>query len=143
MAAQGLTDTVQLLGQTPQAEVARLMREADVFVFPSVRELGAGVVIEAMACGCVPVVVEYGGPAALVTHETGVRVPLGSKDELAKAFRQELETLARDRPGIRRMSRAAHERALGRYSWDVKARKMLEIYEWALGRRLLRPEFEA
>ncbi len=139
----GLEGTVEILGQRPQSEVGRLMREADVFVFPSIRELGAGVVIEAMACGCVPVVVAYGGPATLVNDETGVRVPLGSKEQIADAFRVALEGLAGDRPRIRRLARAAHARAIGRFSWDVKARKMIEIYEWVLGRRAIRPEFES
>ncbi len=140
--ALGLEGTVEILGQRPQSEVGRLMREADVFVFPSIRELGAGVVIEAMACGCVPVVVAYGGPATLVTDETGCRVPLGSKPEITESFRVALEGLASDRPRLRRFARAAHERAIGRFSWDVKARKMVEIYEWVLGRRPVRPDFE-
>jgi glycosyltransferase involved in cell wall biosynthesis len=142
IAALGLEGTVEMLGQRPQSEVGQLMREADVFVFPSIRELGAGVVIEAMACGCVPVVVSYGGPAALVTEDTGCSVPLGSKEELVDRFRVALEDLSRDRPRIRRLARAAHERAVGRYSWDVKARKMIEVYEWVLGRRGGRPTFE-
>jgi len=143
VAAEKLEGTVEILGKRHQSEVGRLMREADVFVFPSVRELGAGVVVEAMACGCVPVVVSYGGPAALVTDDAGVRLPLGSKTELAQSFRTALERLAADRPRIRRMSRAAHERALGSYSWDVKASKLLEVYDWVLGRRADRPSFDS
>jgi glycosyltransferase involved in cell wall biosynthesis len=143
VAALGLQGTVEILGQRPQSEVGRLMREADVFVFPSIRELGAGVVVEAMACGSVPVVVSYGGPAALVTDDTGVRVPLGSKEELVARFRTALEGLAGDRARIPRLARAAHERALRRFSWDVKARKTIEVYEWVLGRRASPPTFEA
>jgi glycosyltransferase involved in cell wall biosynthesis len=102
VATHGLGDTVQILGKRTQAEVGELMRRANVFVFPSVRELGAGVVIEAMACGCVPVVVGYGGPAALVTAQTGRQVPLGSRGELVTAFQRELEALAKDRAALRR-----------------------------------------
>jgi glycosyltransferase involved in cell wall biosynthesis len=139
----GLEGTVEILGQRSQAEVGRLMRDADVFVFPSIRELGAGVVIEAMACGCVPVVVNYGAPGSLVTDETGCRVPLGSKTELVESFRVALEGLAADHPRVRRMALAAHERAISRFSWDVKARKMIEVYEWVLGQRATAPLFEA
>jgi glycosyltransferase involved in cell wall biosynthesis len=142
VAAAGLGAVVELLGQRSQTEVGRRMREADVFVFPSVRELGAGAVIEAMACGCVPVVVDYGAPGALVTEETGRRVALGTKAELVNAFRTALEAVAGDRPALRGMARAAHARALGSYAWDVKAGKMLEVYEWALGRRTVAPRFE-
>jgi glycosyltransferase involved in cell wall biosynthesis len=143
VAAEKLEGTVEFLGKRPQKEVGQLMGDADVFVFPSVRELGAGVVIEAMACGCVPVAVNYGGPATLITDDTGRRIPLGRKPALVTSFRRELELLAADRPLIRRLSRAAHERALGRYSWDFKARKLLEVYDWATGRRADRPVFDA
>lgn len=143
VAEHKLEGTVEILGRKTQTEVGRLMSEADVFVFPSVRELGAGVVIEAMGSGCVPVVVNYGGPAVLVTDDTGRRVPLGTKSELVRDFRKELEALAQDRPSIRRMSRAAYARALGKYAWDVKAKKMLEIYDWVLGKRPIAPTFEA
>ena len=143
VAAEKLEGTVEILGKRPQSEVGQLMGEADVFVFPSVRELGAGVVVEAMACGCVPVAVNYGGPATLISDDTGRRIPLGGKPELVTSFRRELELLAADRPLIRRMSRAARERALTRYSWDVKARKLLEVYDWVTGRRADRPGFYA
>lgn len=140
--AQGLEGVVEILGQQPQREVGRLMREADVFAFPSIRELGAGVVIEAMACGCVPVVANYGGPATLVTPETGCRVPMGSKADLVQSMRTEMEALTRDRPRLRSMARASYQRAIGKYSWDVKARKLIEVYEWVLGKRATAPQFE-
>jgi hypothetical protein len=27
------------------------------------------------------------------------------------------------------------------YSWDAKARKTIELYEWVLGRRTVKPDF--
>jgi glycosyltransferase involved in cell wall biosynthesis len=137
-----LEGTVEILGKVPQAQVGVLMREADVFVFPSVRELGAGAVIEAMACGTVPVVVSYGGPEVLVTDATGVRVPLGTKPQLVEAYQRELERLVANRDKLPAMSRAAYERALKYYTWDAKALKTMEIYEWCLGRRAEKPVFE-
>jgi len=137
-----LEGTVEILGKVPQAQVGVLMREADVFVFPSVRELGAGAVIEAMACGTVPVVVSYGGPEVLVTDTTGVRVPMGTKPQLVDAYQRELERIVATRDKLPAMSRAAYERALKYYSWDAKAIKTLEIYEWCMGRRAEKPVFE-
>lgn len=118
------------------------MREADVFVFPSMRDLGAGVVVEAMACGCVPVVVDYGGPAGLVTESCGVRVPLGSKEHLTERFQIALENLASDDLHRRRLGEAAHKHAPEHFTWDAKARKMIEVYDWVTGRRSQRPVFE-
>ena len=142
VARHDLAGTVEILGQRPQSEVGMLMRDAEVLVFPSIRELGAGVVVEAMATGCVPVVVAYGAPATLVTEATGSRVPLGTKAELVTAFWRELEALAAQPDRIRDLSKAAHERALRYYTWQAKATKTVQAYEWVLGRRSVPPRFE-
>ena len=48
VAQHDLAGTVEILGQRSQSEVGMLMRDAEVLVFPSIRELGAGVVVEAL-----------------------------------------------------------------------------------------------
>jgi len=58
----GLTEKVHFTGQIPQAETVRHFRESSVFCFPSLREFGGAVVVEAMACGLPCIVVDYGGP---------------------------------------------------------------------------------
>jgi len=141
-AEHDLTGCVEFTGWQSQAEVGDWMRRADVFVFPSIRELGAGVVVEAMACGAVPVVVDYGGPGGLVTTDSGVRVPLAPKAALTGSFVSALEALTSD-PGRRReLARRAQQRALEEYSWDAKARKTIEVYRYACGQRPDAPRFE-
>jgi glycosyltransferase involved in cell wall biosynthesis len=132
---------VQLHGWKSQADVASILRSADVMVFPSIRELGAGVVVEAMACGCVPVVVNYGAPGELVTDDCGVRIPLGEKSQLIDGFRRALEALASDVEGRCKLGTAAHRRVEAHLTWPVKARKTLEAYEWAVGQRSVKPRF--
>jgi glycosyltransferase involved in cell wall biosynthesis len=132
--SRGLNDRVELLGWKTQMEIATLMREADIFAFPSIRELGAGVVVEAMACGLACVVVDYGGPGTLIDADRGIKVPLGSEEQLAHSFGGALERLLSDDDAIRRLGAAAREHAMRFYSWDAKARKMLAVYEWVLGR---------
>jgi len=58
-------------GWVNHLEIPRRLAAADVFGFPSIREFGGAVVLEAMAQGCVPLIVNYGGPAELATRETG------------------------------------------------------------------------
>jgi len=137
-----LQDCVELLGWKTQTEVGELMRTADIFAFPSIRELGAGAVVEAMACGLALAVVDYGAPAGLVTDECGVKIPLGTKDQLTERYATELESLAGDEERLRAAGLAAHERALRVFSWDAKALRTLEVYEWVTGRRLVKPVFE-
>lgn len=138
----GLGSCVELLGRLPQAGVAQLMRESDVFAFPSIRELGAGVVVEAMASGMACVVVDYGGPATLVDADRGIKVPMGSLDALVESFRQALESLVADPLRARALGRAAHAHALRHYAWEHKAGRTVAVYRWLMeGRRGEKPGF--
>lgn len=137
-----LHDCVELLGWKTQQEVGQLMREADIFAFPSIRELGAGAVVEAMACGLAMAVVNYGAPAGLVTPECGIKVPLGTKQHLVEQYANELGALVEDEARLASSGEAAHRRALDVYSWQAKAERTLEVYEWVTGKRVVRPEFE-
>lgn len=137
--SRGLGQSVQMTGWKTQAEVGQLMRQADVFVFPSIRELGAGVVVEAMACGLPCIVVDYGGPGGLVSDAVGIKVRLGDKPSLVRSFARAMESLSRDPVRRREMGCAASSHAIEEYSWDAKARKMLRVYEWVLGRSGAKP----
>ncbi|MCU0567644.1 MAG: glycosyltransferase [Oculatellaceae cyanobacterium Prado106] len=136
-----LEHCVQLLGNQPQSEVGRLMREAEIFAFPSIRELGAGVVIEAMACGMACVVVDYGGPATLIGEDRGIKIPMGKLDFLVHQYTHELESLVQDPHRVANLGAAAYDHAMTYYTWDVKAQKTLEIYQWATGQRATKPDF--
>jgi glycosyltransferase involved in cell wall biosynthesis len=136
-----LGDCVEVLGRKSQAEVAEWMRTADIFAFPSIRELGAGVVVEAMACGMASVVVDYGGPGTLIGSDRGVKLPLGTKAQLIDSMRVALEAMVRDPAHVKQLGENAHAYAMQYYPWQVKARKTLEIYDWVLGRRSQKPDF--
>ena len=94
----GLAGSVRFAGWIEHRELQHRLADADVLAFPSIREFGGGVVLEAMAVGLVPVVVDYGGPGELVSADCGVAVPLGRPEELVRSLRGALESLAAD-PG--------------------------------------------
>ena len=72
-------------GWLPHAEVLKHLRCADVFVFPSLRDNGAGVVFEALGCGAVPVVADFGGPGDIVHPDVGYKVPLTNENDMVDA----------------------------------------------------------
>jgi len=122
-------------GWVDHREVARLLARSQVFAFPSIREFGGAVVLEAMALGLVPVVVNNGGPGELVTDQTGFRVPLGSRESIVAAFREILTALAASPERARLIGSKARRRVYNQFTWDVKARQILEVYRWVLGKR--------
>lgn len=137
----GLADCVELVGWKTQDEVAELLRQSDVFLFPSIRELGAGVVVEAMASGLPCVVVDYGAPGVLVGKERGVAVPLSDRETLTREFGKALGRLFEAPEQLHEMGQRAQEHALRYYSWDAKAKKFMDVYRWVLGETSERPDF--
>lgn len=137
----GAGDGIRLLGWVDHAQVHRHLAEAHVLAFPSVREFGGGVVLEAMALGVVPVVIDYGGPGELVTPASGFLIPLGSRTEIVERYRALLRRLAMDPSIITPLSVAARERVLRRFTWSAKAGQVLEVYRWVTGGRGEKPDF--
>ena len=107
-----------------------MMHQTEILAFPSIRELGAGVVVEAMASSMACCVVDYGGPATLIDSERGVKISLGTFEELVERFESQLETLVTNPERVTQLGQAAHEHAITYYTWEAKAKKTLEIYQW-------------
>jgi glycosyltransferase involved in cell wall biosynthesis len=132
--ALGVTERITFHGHVPHAALQNILAEADLFTFPSIREFGGAVVIEAMALGIVPLIVDYGGPGEHVTPETGFTVPIGSRQEIMAAFRARLEAIVDDPGQLPAMAEAGRARVEERYDWMRKAMQVREVYDWVLDR---------
>jgi starch synthase len=105
---------VVCLGQTPREALLREMSEADVFVFPSLFEGFALVILEAMATG-LPVITtsNTAGPDLIEDGKEGLIVPAGDVEALQTA----MAFLLNDPERARAMGHAAHEKAK-EYTWE-------------------------
>ncbi|WP_448563336.1 glycosyltransferase family 4 protein [Trichothermofontia sp.] len=140
-AAAGLTHCIEFKGTLPQAEVGQLMRDSEIFAFPSIREQGGGVLTLAAMSGMALVVVDYGGPAYRVPNGCGIRVPLGTLSQLTERFTAALEDLVTHPKQILAMGAAAREFTCAHYAWEIKAQNTLAVYAWVLGKRSTKPDF--
>lgn len=120
--------------------VQAVMARANLLTFPSIREFGGGVVLEAMALGVVPVVCDYAGPAELVTPETGFALPIGSRDQIIARFHDKLAALCDDPSALPAMGAAARALIAGRFTWGRKAEQIGAIYDWVRGALPARPD---
>ena len=136
-----LEKCVEIVGWKTQAEVGELFREADVFAFPSIRELGAGVVVEAMASGLACIVVDYGGPGGLINDDIGVRIPMQAKDRMINRFAEAMGAMAANPARARQLGKAASAFAFQEYTWPIRAEKIRRVYEWVLNERPEKPRF--
>ena len=138
---QQLETAVSFAGWIDHQRVQEKLAGASVFAFPSVREFGGGVVLEAMALGLVPIVVDYGGPGELVTETTGYKVPIGSRDQIVNCFRTRLAELSSRPEQLANLGQHARQRVMQTFTWPAKAQQMLEVYRWVLGERSEKPDF--
>lgn len=119
---------VEFLGWVDHHQVQQHLVNADLLTFPSIREFGGGVVLEAMALGVPSLIVNYGGPSELVTPETGFTVPLGNRVSIIDALRRQLTDLVARPQLIDQQSEAGHRRALSEFTWEAKAQRVLDLY---------------
>ncbi len=139
--ADGL-DGVTFHGWKAHEEVQDILATCHLLSFPSIREFGGGVVLEAMALGVVPMIVDYAGPGELVGPETGIKVPCGTREEITQAFGTELQRLADDPSALTGMEAAARARVESHFLWARKAEQVAQVYDWVLaGRNGARPAF--
>jgi hypothetical protein len=97
-------------------------------------------VLEAMALGLVPVVMDYGGPGELVSRACGYALPMGTRQQNVGLLRTTLDGIITHPERIRAMGQLARARALSRFTWDAKAAQTFEVYRWVLGLRE-KPDF--
>ena len=136
----GIEKNVVFCGWVGHAEVLKQLRSADALVFPSVRDFGGGVVFEALACGAVPVVADFGGPGDIVYPEVGYKVPLTNESDLVTHLEEALMELAHNRDHLERLRRQGMAYARERLTWDGKAQDTTRVLHWVL-RRGPKPDF--
>lgn len=124
-----IKDKIKLHGWVNHKKLQKKIISADVFGFPSIREFGGGVVLEAMASGLVPIVVDYGGPGELVTEETGYLIKINKKEKIIKDFRNILKYLAENPQEINKKRKSAIKRARTLFTWEAKAKQVKKVYK--------------
>jgi glycosyltransferase involved in cell wall biosynthesis len=123
----GLSERVTFWGELPRATGMRRLSECDVLLHPSLHDSGAWVCAEAMAAARPVVCLDCGGPAMVVTPETGFKITPGSPKQVVGDLAAALCLLALDADRRRRMGVAARERVQRHLTWDSKG-EYLEEY---------------
>jgi len=109
-----------------RSDIPDLLRASDLFVHPSHEEGFSNAILEAMAAGRAVVAGDVGGnPEAVKDGETGVLVPRGDSESLARAILGRLS----DRDGTKEMGDSGRRRAGEHFSLDRMVREMEALYD--------------
>lgn len=121
--------------------VQDILCRAHVFAFPSIREFGGGVVLEAMALGVPPLIVDYAGPGELVDATCGIKTPIGPRAQIVADFARALTRLADDPAQLAPLADSAFQRVQTQFLWSRKAEQVARAYDWVrAGRPAPRPD---
>jgi glycosyltransferase involved in cell wall biosynthesis len=137
----GIENGVTFHGWVAHEDINALLNQCQLLVFPSIREFGGGVVLESMALGIVPLVIDYAGPGELVTEKTGFKVPMGEHRDIVRAIDKQLERIATSQDDLPDISRAGIDRVMNLYTWERKAQQIMEVYSWVIDPATPRPDF--
>lgn len=100
----GIADRVRFLGTVPRSTLRSMMRtQADLFLYPSMREEAGWAVAEAIDSGLPVVALDRGGPPVLGAHG----VPVGPRDEVVRALADAVPE-------------TAHPGAAGRFTMEAR-----------------------
>jgi glycosyltransferase involved in cell wall biosynthesis len=121
---------VVFLGHLSSQALGQEMRQADIFLFPSLLEGNPQVLLQAAACGLPSIAMELYRPDSLVDGKTGILAC--SDEELSRG----LERLAGDAALRRSFSEAAicHAR---KFDWDDIAQQWAGAFQEVVARRRL------
>jgi len=125
----GLSDRVHFVGPLYGRQKYAALVDARCFCQPSVYETFSMSILEAMACGLPPVITRGCNFDEVGTSGSGVVVD--TEDELAQALRK----LCTDVSARSTAAAKAHDLVVGKYTWPVVARQMLERYEARMHKR--------
>lgn len=123
-----LDKQVDFVGWVSQQKTLNYYREADIFCFPSIREFGGAVVMEAMACGLPCIVVNNGGIGEYVTEKTGFKIEPVSPEYITQELTNKIKILVENENLRKSMSAKSIERAQ-EFEWERKAKTIIEIYK--------------
>jgi len=127
-----LDDKVHLVGAMSRDELMSEMASCDAFLFPSLRDGGGTVVIEAMSVGKPVVCLDTGGPGMHITDECGIKVAPSDRQATIHGLSLALERLFLEEQLRFDLGQAARVRAECLYHWDRLGERLMEIYDHAV-----------
>jgi glycosyltransferase involved in cell wall biosynthesis len=125
----GVEGRVTFHGKVPREAVDGFYERADVFAFPSYREPGGNVSLEAMAFGLPLIVCRRGGPGANVDDTCAFRLDSVSPQQLADDCATAIRSLVLNADLRLAMGEAARTHATTSHLWSHRLARIEALYE--------------
>jgi glycosyltransferase involved in cell wall biosynthesis len=128
----GVAHRCHFLGPVPHERLDEVYQAAGVFVFPSLRDSGGAVVLEAMSHGLPCVVAAWGGPETY-TRTSGVQVSVESPSALEDDLVSKLWHMLQTPEESRALGERGQDVVVRQYLWEAKADHLYSAMANAVG----------
>jgi len=120
---------VKFWGNFSRKEALAKLGQSSILVHPSLHDSGGFVCLEAMAAGKPVICIDLGGPAVLVTEETGFKIQAHDPQQVVDDIAAAMKKLAASKSLRKQMGYAGQKRIKDVFSWHAKANEFNRIYE--------------
>jgi glycosyltransferase involved in cell wall biosynthesis len=135
----GIRSQVRFTGRLPRQRTLEAITQSRALVHPSLHDSGGFVCLEAMAARRPVICLDTGGPALLVGSECGFKIVPNTPEQAIADLSAAMTELAENPEACRRMGDAGHARVLAKFTADVKARHLMNVYRSVLDGVACRP----
>ena len=118
----GLEKQIEFLGQIPREQVLELLKRADIFLFPSLKEGGTWALMEAMAAGLPCVCMDTSGMSVIADDNSAIRIEPQKREETAIKMAGALDYLVDNPAKAVELGINARERIKNEFTWEAKER---------------------
>ena len=124
---------VNFHGWMARENSAKIIRDCNVFVMPSLRECGGTALLEAMAMGLPIITTNWAGPANYVDSTCGILVEPTSREAFINGLAEAMIRLSESPELVQRMGEASTQRVTKHYfDWESKTDRVIEIFKETL-----------
>jgi glycosyltransferase involved in cell wall biosynthesis len=127
-----INDKIIFENWMPREKLLQRMLDCDIFLFPSLRDGGGNVVVEAMAAGKPVICFDLAGPGFHIDEKCGIKIKPENPEQAVKEIAAALEKLYLDKELRDKLGKNAREKAEREYDWDKLGDKLNETYKKVL-----------
>lgn len=124
-----LEKIVNFVGKVSYNDMQNYYKNADIFIFTSLRDTSGNVVLEAMSNELPIITLDHNGVKDIVTEECGFKIKVTNPNKVKNDIRCAIETLVNDSDLRKTMGTASKRRIINNYTWEKSAEIMQNIYE--------------
>ncbi|MBE9213105.1 glycosyltransferase family 4 protein [Plectonema cf. radiosum LEGE 06105] len=125
----GIAQQVKFWGELPRDETLAKLGKCHVLVHPSLHDSGGLVCMEAMAAGRPVICLDLGGPALLLTEESGFKVRAINPEQAVNDLSQAMVTFANNSELRLRMGKAGQKLTREAFTWEYRGERLALVYK--------------